>query len=153
MKSSLLLHSFLRLTVALPIFNMSWKFIIFQPESYQIFEIHSNNHRRIKQDSDYLVISSGSEPLCDICFGGGSHFYARSVLAVAPAPALPQANTLWGPPGVWKTQNNYLFGSLYIYLLVYVLACLFGQTDEMYFQIEKNTDIQANDIMLIKWLL
>lgn len=31
---------FLRLSEALQIFNMSWKLIISQPESYQILEIH-----------------------------------------------------------------------------------------------------------------
>ena len=96
---------------------MSQKRVISQPESYQILEIHSNNHRRIKQESDYLVIRSGSEPLCDICIRGGSHFHARRVLAVATS--LPQNNT--GPLRARQKQNNYLFSSLYIYLL----ACLF----------------------------
>lgn len=125
-KSLLVLYSFLRLTVALQNFNMSWKFIIFLPESYQIFEIHSYHHRRIKQESDYLAIRSGSEALCGICIRGGSHFHARRVLAVAPT--LPQPNTLWGRAGAWKKQNNYFFSSLYIYLLVYFLTCLFRWT-------------------------
>lgn len=55
---------FLRLSEALQIFNMSWKLIISQPESYQILEIHFFfcYHRSVKQERDYLVIRSGSEP-------------------------------------------------------------------------------------------
>ncbi len=135
--------------VALPIFSMSWKFVISLPESYQISEIHSYYHRRIKQESDYFAIRSGSEPLCDICMRGGSHFHARRVLAVAPILRL--STTHWDPPRAREGQNNYLFRALFIYLRVYFLICLSGQTVMRYTtQGDKNNHIQTNDIM---WLL
>lgn len=52
----------------------------------------------IKQESDYLAIRSGSEPLCDICIGGGSHSHARGVLAVGSS--LAQQHTLGSYGGI-----------------------------------------------------
>lgn len=121
-ESTFPLRSFLRLTVALPIFNM-FCFVISRPESHQIFQIHSFHQRGIKQESDYLAIRSGSEPLCDICIRGGSHFHARRVLAVPPTPS--RRGTLRGPPGARMKQNNYLFSPLYIYIFIYLFTSLF----------------------------
>lgn len=73
---------------SLPMFNVSFS----RRESYQISEITFSLSEEDQQESDYLAIRSGSEPLCDICIRGGSHSHAKRALAVAPA--LPRRNAL-----------------------------------------------------------
>lgn len=80
--SKTLTHAFcisLRLNVCCFISTSLGKLESLKSESYQISEIHSRHDRMIKRERDYLAIRSGSEPLCDICSGGGSHFHARGV--------------------------------------------------------------------------
>lgn len=121
---------------------MFWKFIISLPESYQISEIHSYYHRRIKQESDYLAIRSGSEPLCDICISGGNHFHARRVLA-GDLLHLNKAHceVLQGHE-ISKTITY-----LVLYIFIYFLVCLFGSVMRCTSKGWKNTHIQTNYIM------